>query len=316
MTNEPRTEGADRRMGIVLAILVALTVLFLGLSVLHKRPMDAFELRASSFAGFSPRLEGWSLEKLPVGSDPVEPNILCYSVTPRGATILDSGRRAGMTLRLVHGYNMRDCMRIKGYLVEEMQRRSETGDHRPQTMDRRPRTTDAGLHATVTANKARSTKHEAPMTNDQAPSTPSPFPGQMWRMVSPAGVTSLWATVMLRADTFEATDRDVCSMPFPRVGIPDDPDWSPGGLTLDGLRHPVANARRVVRAKWNASRSDLLTFLGFRRPAWVQAEWLTLVVAGEAGIGSGGDITAASLLAVESEFVRELRDWRRGGKRP
>jgi hypothetical protein len=292
---------SDKRVGVVLAVLVSLTVLFLALSVAHRRPMEGFELRASSFSDFAPNMGAWTMERRLVSPDPIEPNILCYSVTPRGSAQIGDGLRGGMILRLVHGYNVRDCMRIKGYRVEEIRA--------PQA------------HPPAAENSALGTSTFDLRTKKQEPNAEyreSNTFGQLWRMVSSVGVTSLWATAMLRADTFEATDRDVCSMPFPRVGIPDDPDWSPGGITIEGLRHPLANARRVVRAKWNASRSDLLTFLGFRRPTWVQAEWLTLVVAGELEVGSGEDLAAASLLSVRAAFVRELLAWKRdrGGSGP
>ena len=271
----------ERRVGVVVGVLVALAVVFLAFSVVFLRPMDAFELRASFFTGFNPEVEGWSFGKLPVPSDPIEPNILCYRVVPRGSVGVGSAGGAGMTLRLVHGYNVRDCMRIKGYSVEEI-----------------------------------ASPHQAPRAPHQAPSTPfspipHPFTGQLWRMVSPSGTTSLWHTVMLRSDTFAPSDRDVRSMPFPRVGVPDDPDWAPQGVTLSALRHPVDSVKKAVRAKWNASRSDPLTFLGFRRPAWVQAEWLTLVVAEEGGRAGSGDVIP-SLLTVQSGFVRELAKWQRG----
>lgn len=283
MNSYSTTESRDRRVGVLMVILVGLAILFLGLSALHRRPRDAFELNAASFEGFNPGLDGWMLEKRPIGNDPSEPNILCYRVTPMGMT---AGARSPMSLRLVHGYNVRDCMRIKGYAVEEM--------GSPRTAARGPE--PSGFRASTSSVPGRALS-PVPQHSD----------GQLWRMVSPAGVTSLWATAMLRADTFEATDRDVRSMPFPRAGVPDDPDWSPGGITVEGLRHPAENARKVVRAKWNASRSDWLTFLGLRRPAWVQVEWLTLVVASE---GPGTDAT--TLKAVQSAFVAQLMAWERG----
>jgi hypothetical protein len=290
MQGKTDTGFSERRVGIVVGVLVSLSVVFLAFSAVFLRPMDAFELRASSFTGFAPKIDGWLFEKRPVSPDPIEPNILCYRVTPRESAGYGGTRQADATLRLVHGYNVRDCMRIKGYSVEEVA---------------------ASLPATTTKHQALDT---LPPSSVLHPSslTPHPLPGQLWRMVSPSGTTSLWHTVMLRSDTFAPTDRDVRSMPFPRVGVPDDPDWSPGGITLAGLRHPIANIRKAVRAKWNASRSDLLTFLGFRRPAWVQAEWLTLVVAAEGRAGISEEDAERSLLAIQSAFVRELTGWQKG----
>jgi hypothetical protein len=69
-------------------------------------------------------------------------------------------------------------------------------------------------------------------------------------------------------------------MAFPRVGTPDAASWNPTGLRWSSLRHPIRNTRLFVRAKWNASRCDLLTFLSLRRPAWVTDSYFTLVVEG------------------------------------
>jgi hypothetical protein len=104
---------------------------------------------------------------------------------------------------------------------------------------------------------------------------------------------------------------DVRAMRFPRVGVPDDPDWAPMGFTLDSLKHPIAGLRRMIRAKWNASRCDLLTFLGLRAPVWVETEWLTLVVAWESGMPGDPVEATRELLAVQSAFVAALGDWRR-----
>ena len=104
---------------------------------------------------------------------------------------------------------------------------------------------------------------------------------------------------------------DVRAMRFPRVGVPDDPDWVPVGFTLDSLRHPIAGLRRMIHAKWNASRCDLLTFLGLRAPVWVETEWLTLVVAWESGMPGDPVEATRELLAAQSAFVAALGDWRR-----
>jgi hypothetical protein len=79
---------------------------------LSSRGAPPLEITASDFPGFSPALDGWRTEQLPVGVDPLEPNILAYRLSPS-----DVPTNGSLLVRLVHGYNMRDCMRIKGYTV-------------------------------------------------------------------------------------------------------------------------------------------------------------------------------------------------------
>jgi hypothetical protein len=102
---------------------------------------------------------------------------------------------------------------------------------------------------------------------------------QVWAVTSQAGDRTIWVTSMLRATDFTLTDVDVRDMAFPRVGTPDAQGWESRGLTLSSLRQPVRNLRIFLRAKWNASRCDVLTFLRLRQPAWASDELLTLVSA-------------------------------------
>ncbi len=100
---------------------------------------------------------------------------------------------------------------------------------------------------------------------------------QIWRLTDPQGEPALWISSMLRATDFTPLDLDTRSMPFPSIGVPVDPGWSPRGLSRDSLRRPIYNLRMFMRAKWNNARRDLATFLRLRRPAWASDEVLTLV---------------------------------------
>jgi hypothetical protein len=104
---------------------------------------------------------------------------------------------------------------------------------------------------------------------------------QLWRVASPTGHTTLWVSAMVRAGDFGLTTADTRAMPFPRVDTPDNPGWFPQGLSWSSLRHPIHNGRLFLRAKWNASRTDVLTFLGLRQPAWASDELFTLVAVNE-----------------------------------
>ena len=92
---------------IACAVVVALWEL---LSALSGRPQAGFALTAESFVGFAPREARWSINSVPIPAyDPAEPNILCFQmVSPAGQPV---------SVRLVHGYNMPMCMKIKGYAV-------------------------------------------------------------------------------------------------------------------------------------------------------------------------------------------------------
>lgn len=110
---------------------------------------------------------------------------------------------------------------------------------------------------------------------------------QIWRMTDPGGEQALWISSMLRAADFTPLDIDTRAMPFPSIGVPVDPGWSPRGITRESLRRPIYNLRMFMRLKWNNARRDLATFLRLRRPAWASDEVLTFV-SGTAPSPEGG----------------------------
>ena len=290
--------GRSERWVAALLILCAVVVAFWEImSNRSRRPFQAFEITAADFADFAPQSDGWQYERLPVHDDPVEPNILAYRVrrsedgdprsderdpalrAPRSAF-----RNSPVLVRLVHGYNMRDCMRIKGYEVELI------ADTRPT---------------------ASSPPPKSPM-NPMQPMHPISKNLQAWRLTYSTGDRSIWVTSMLRVGDFARTGIDTRSMAFPRVGIPDNPGWFPRGMSWRSLRHPIQNFRLFLRARWNASRCDWLTFLGLRQPAWASDELLTLVVASQAGSGSVSRDAEAleDAIGVFEMIHGELREWR------
>jgi len=262
-------------MAFILLACVLVVAFWEIMSNRSRRPHEAFQLTASDFAGFAPQSRDWRVELLPVKPESIEPNILAYRVA-RAV----SGS-APVLVRLVHGYNMPDCMHIKGYAVALLH------DTRRSLQER----ADAAL-AEGGAAHCR--------------------PYQVWRLTSGTGDASIWVTSMLRVGDFAATHVDVRSMAFPRVGVPDDPNWLPQGLTRRSLRHPVANFRKFIRARWNSSRSDLATFLGLRQPAWASRDLLTLVaVSGGPPVRDGGlEAVTADVVAVHGFMESELRAWR------
>jgi hypothetical protein len=228
-----------------------------------RQPFKAFTLTANTFTNFIPLVEDWSFSQLPITAiDPAEPNIMSLS----GKCEREPDRMA--TIRLVHGYNMPMCMKIKGY--------------------------------TVTPIKD--------MTLPVNPQRNEPLRIQYWRVTSSTGETSFWLTSMIRADTFAGTETDICSMAFPRIDIPDDPNWVPQGLGAN-LRHPVAALRRWFRSRWNGARTDLLTFLRLRQPAWASDEQLSYVTLGKPVSAEDMESFLEHLQNLHTAVLLKLQEW-------
>ena len=262
-----RQERAGAWMLLVCLLVVAVweTAAFL-----NRRPHRPFSTTAQDYELFNPVMPDAEVRRIPVASNPTEPNLVALLVSPRQPD-------GGLLLlgRLVHGYNMVDCMRIKGYRVDLV--------------------------------------HDLP--TDPGPSGPEEGASlvQVWRLTAETGERSLWMTSLHRGRNLEPVRRDVRSMAFPRIDIPDDPDWTPDGITWSSLRHPVAGLRRYVRAKWNASRNDPWVFIGLKKAPWASDEWFTLVTH-TLGNDLRPDQEAESLEQVRhlhQWMAASLRDWHR-----
>jgi hypothetical protein len=232
-----------------------------------RRPFQAFELTAADFAGFLPAVSNALVRPVPtVADDPTAPALVALALSdPSGADTL---------VRLIHGYNMPMCMKIKGYTVDLIEERWE-----------------------VAAGGAKGEKADK---------------RQIWRLTSETGARFIWATQMLRAADLAGTPVDIRTMAFPRVATREDPRWMPRGLSWRSLRHPWANTRAFLRAQWNNARCDWAAFLRLRQPAWASAELLTLVGAGlQEAADSGAEAAAIARTVAAQDFVlTELRRWR------
>ncbi len=265
--------GSRRHDWMVPAILV-LCALLVGawelMARVSRRPFRPFDLTAANFQGFQPVLGGCPTRLLPVSTnDPAEPNIVAMGVSMPG------GR--SMLVRLVHGYNMPTCLKLKSYTVSLVQ-------------DAR-----AG---------------EAPGVTHQGAAH---YPVQIWRVTAPGGDVSVWASTVLRAGDFAALPEDIRDLAFPRVDSPDDPRWIPQGITGEALRHPVAAFHGWLRARWNSSRTDWLTFLRLRQPAWASEERLSFVVrslAPDVTRANEADVTR-SVIAIHNAALAAFQQWRR-----
>jgi hypothetical protein len=303
----------ERAVAVLLVLCVAVVGFWEVMSRRSERPFDPYAVTSEDFDGFVPRSSVWSVDRLPVSSSPTEPNILAFGVRPEGEQG-PIGNAGPVLTRLVHGYNMPDCMRIKQYEVGLIR---DYGEDTPQRAQGARRDAEAagmpvGTPGT-TAEREIVPHHGQPTSHVPPPTSHVSRPAvQVWRLTSSAGDASIWVTSMLRVADFGDTDIDVRSMAFPRVGIPDDPNWVPRGLTWRSLMHPVRNLKAFMRSKWNASRCDPWVFLGLKQPTWASEEVLTLVSAWK-GRPVGSDEEAAVAAYVEQAhgmLYLELRQWR------
>ncbi len=276
---------------IVLVLCVILVAGWMIAAKVAAQPFDELRLKAEDFTGFTPRSDQWSIRLVHVKASPTEPTVIAFALRGRSGSKAEIGnlksemgtgdgrkaesgkltllgrsgyegqeaeietgddervplptshfpRSSPLLVRIVHGYNMVDCMRIKQYEVDCL--------------------ADTRVSPPISAFSFQL----------------SALPIQMWKLTSTIDESSVWLTTMLRAADFAATKVDTRDMAFPRVGTPDDPSWAPTGLKWSSFRHPIRNARLALRARWNASRRDIWTFLRLRQPAWASDEMLTMV---------------------------------------
>ena len=264
-----RAKLKERLAGGVLLGALMLTLVWLILYARARRAWEPFELTSRDFKSFTLSIEGMQTRAIPVRESPNEPNIVGYHCV---------AHRGDAYVRLVHGYSMVDCMRIKGYEVALLQ-------------DTRAAMAEGGA--------------------GDASGWPAGL--QVWRLKAPGGERSVWVTSILDAETFAATPVDVRAMLFPKVGVPDAVGYSPKGLTLDSLGDPIGNFRTFVQAEWNKSRQDVWTFLKLKQPAWASRRMLTLV--SRSGVGDvsprlQGE-TLQRVVRVHVAAARQLHAWRR-----
>jgi len=352
---------------LVPGLLVTCTLLlafWIGASRLRGKSSEPYDLTAKDFAGYQPVLDGWAIQVLPVVSDGViDANIASYSLV-RDTSSPDTNNHPPSTIphqpfpfpssrlltRLVHGYNMPMCMKMKYYTVEKIQdhqvrsvtdpklqsafldhrpqtidHRPEAGDHRPETIDQRPETIDTNhqpstiTHSLPPDNHEPSTINHSSLPDNHEPSTinhlpvPSdyPIPAQLWKLTSSAGTVSYWVSTMIRSGDFAPTEEDICSMVFPRVDLPDDPNWVPRGYALEDLRHPREAFMRWLNSRWDGARWDVLTFLRLRRPARGSNELISYITLTRDTLPEGNDDDVIRVvLDAHRDMLAELQKWR------
>lgn len=286
----------SRFPGLIVLTCAMIVIAWQLAGIMAQRKGDDFSLQADDFDSFELKLDGWQVRQLEIMPTSMEVNLLGYRLTPvKDFSLTEGTKNTKVLVRLVHGYNMRDCMRIKGYEVVEL------------TTENTKNTEEVSGQEVQGSESLRSLR-----SLRETSSSPSP---QLWRLTSGSGDASLWLSEILRAGDFSPTGESVTDMPFPRVGVPTDPNWMPKGLTLRSFRHPIRNLKFTMNAKWNGSRCDLLTFLGLRKPAWASEDSLTfLVVWVGQPLQSEDEAAVAALLGdLRSQILPQLQEW--GAKR-
>ncbi len=265
---------AHEKKQIVTAVALLVCVFLVGfweiMSSYSNRALDAFKLSNDAFVGFEQSDKSkYIIKSVPVVTTVMEPNVAAFMIKPR-----EQENDSIVLTRLVHGYNMCDCMKIKGYTVDLL------ADTRRG-------------HESVTNNLPKQL--------------------QIWRLTSSSGGISIWVTSMLRSGDFSALAIDVRSMVFPRVGMEEDPSWVPRGLTWSSLKHPITNTKMMLQAKWNNSRCDIWTFLRLKQPSWASEDMLTLVSAyrGSAFTKEKEPAVMMNVVAAHVAIMNELKIWRK-----
>jgi len=253
----------------------------------------------------------------PPSSSSTDHGLVRHSSPSDGGSLITDHR---FYVRLVHGYSMPMCMKRKSYVVEKIQDHKVTAVTDPRLRsaftvlnpESRIQNPESGNNSTI---QQLATASSLPSTINHQPSTipPSyPLPVQLWRLTSAGGEVSYWATTMIREGDFKATREDICSMPYPRVDFPDDPNWTPRGFSRKWLKNPREEFRIWFHSKWDGANWDVLAFLRLRPTASPSEEllsYMTLVhVSGKAGQAQA----VADVLAVHQAMLGQLQAWRAG----
>lgn len=197
-------------------------------------------------------------------------------------------------VRLAHGYNMPDCMRLKGYKVELV----------------------ADTDAEISRGARRGREDGGSRTSALSASSARDIPRlQTWRLTSDIGDVSIACSAMLRTGDFGGTGIDIRDMAFPRIAKPIGPEWDPVGFRLSSLRHPLKSLAMLCRVKWNNARCDPLTFLKLRQPAWASNEYLSFLATSRDVRVTPGDeaVAVREVRAAHTAVYGELYRWRARG---
>ena len=288
-----------------------LTALWLVAAHYNRGFKKAYDLTFDDFADFQPALEGCAIEKLPRASpDATDANIVAFVLvsSPSALSGLDrQGSQQGsmpdprspntthnlpsrFLVRLVHGYSMPMCMKRKSYTVEKIQ------DHEVRS------TTDPKL---LSAFKMAGGGGSYPL-----PLGSYPFPVQLWRLTSSVGDVAYWVTTMIRSGDFEPTKEDICSMRYPVVNYPDDPNWTPRGLSMETLKNPRDAFWCWFNSRWDGSGWDVLTFLGLRPGAAGSAELLSYMTIVNVEPSDDHARAVEEALMRHAAMLREFQTWR------
>ncbi len=116
---------------LVLVGCVVLVAAWQLLAARAARPWEEFSVRPDAFRNLAPSHGEWIYETVPVTDDPLEPNIVCYKALPPRRPGQAEAWQPPVLVRVAHGYNMVDCMRIKHYEVRPVAQATNLGESEP-----------------------------------------------------------------------------------------------------------------------------------------------------------------------------------------
>ncbi len=85
-----------------------------------RRGFDPFRITPKTLEDFEPHIKGFELTEVLVREDPLEPNIISYRARPRPTGGTRPPPNRAVLIRLAHGYNVVDCMRIKHFKIDSL----------------------------------------------------------------------------------------------------------------------------------------------------------------------------------------------------
>ncbi len=118
--NKKQKKVSGKRERIISSIFIVVLLLVAVWMIAANRAQSSFggyDITPEKFAKFSPSLTGWDARNIPAKFTKYSPNLVAYEMCPR----LSQESKVGggrIVSRLANGYNMVDCMTVKGYKVD------------------------------------------------------------------------------------------------------------------------------------------------------------------------------------------------------
>jgi hypothetical protein len=108
-------QGRDLAIGAVIIICLVMVVAWETMAVFNVWCAPRYSINAADMAGFVPDSDNWTTRRIAVNADPESgDNIFAMEVCRKAASNVVS---RPVVVRLAHGYNVPECMKLKGCQV-------------------------------------------------------------------------------------------------------------------------------------------------------------------------------------------------------